>query len=600
MLHKMPTLLAILGLVSVVPVRAQVVQEIDDEALAVGLTAAALALFTMAYVLYASKIVWDRQKLLETFSLKLATPPPPASRIVLGPSRFERYYELSESQPWLSPEALILPEKTGFDIGSYRLWRLRSKTVPDRKPSSREAQFFPEPAQDDLFHVVRFSREQLLRLYDEFVEMSVNGDIRQAAFASVLERILECNRSYAENYAELVFKTFDRDNSGGISCDEYLTFMCISGYAVPYQDKLTTLYAVYGNNSNLSGAEVKEMLLTVFELRYYSKDRLWEEVDPEKYIIKEIVDNVGGEHAESVSLGTFLNACKKSKYLHSLMVALRGSKFKLTTVESDGAILPSRSPEYGAPVPDGTSAAYFATEPMADVSKPVEEVELSTTNIPGRERKSIRPARRMSKRIEDTVTLYQSMEGSNAPSSSTPQNGNPILDLDAPKETPSQNDQNESQLDLDNLPQTSNQIEQNESQNEEDTDEDNTFGFDTDYSDNEETKNESVPKEPENEPYVEVQDETNAPEVKVEALDVPEVINSSTLPTSDIQQSSSNTTDNTNKTREGSRKQRASLPQLGDDHRKYATERERWEAAADVEATKERLGNLEFDFAFSS
>ena len=156
-----------------------------------------LVIGTIGYVVFAVQQLKLRSRYTSMLIHTLQTKPPKSCLMFVGPTKFDPVRSELESQPWRRPGHVLLNEDSGFDLATFRLWNLQRQMARAHRISSSFAEmakrtgagFFKDQRHDVLLHSTRLDRPQLLKLYTEFVALSVDGEVEKSVFKGIIERL---------------------------------------------------------------------------------------------------------------------------------------------------------------------------------------------------------------------------------------------------------------------------------------------------------------------------------------------------------------------------------------------------------------------------
>ena len=136
------------------------------------------------------------------------------------------------------------------------------------------------------------SESEVQQFYQDFNKAAgKDGKISKSEFASFYKKFPgsqhQSSRDLKEQ-TERIFRTFDRDNSGGLSFEEFLSAAIMMNHNIPRKDRFD--YLIHNNNPNGCqnngqitadyGQEVFQTLDNYYGSSGVSAEQRWAEVDP--------------------------------------------------------------------------------------------------------------------------------------------------------------------------------------------------------------------------------------------------------------------------------------------------------------------------------
>ena len=135
--------------------------------------------------------------------------------------------------------------------------------------------------------------DQLQQIQQEFFRASGrDGQLSMAEFANVYSRFPGArNEPNLQQQIPRIFQTFDRDNSGTLSFDEFLSAVTMLNHSVPRQDRIN--YVIQQNNrqgrqfgdgriTSEYGHQVIRRLNDYYGLPAGNEHQIWQQIDQQR------------------------------------------------------------------------------------------------------------------------------------------------------------------------------------------------------------------------------------------------------------------------------------------------------------------------------
>ena len=137
------------------------------------------------------------------------------------------------------------------------------------------------------------SPEQIQQIHQEFSRAAGrDGQLNMQEFTQLYNRFPGASQQdprYMQQQIQRVFRTFDRDNSGALSFDEYLSAVVMMNHSVPRRDRIDFLVrqnnaqgCQRGNNGQISaqyGHQVLRRLNDYYGGRPGTEHQIWKQID---------------------------------------------------------------------------------------------------------------------------------------------------------------------------------------------------------------------------------------------------------------------------------------------------------------------------------
>ena len=163
-----------------------------------------------------------------------------------------------------------------------------------------------------------FNRFSILGWYEDFMTENPSGKLTQKQFEKSFKQLYTTGN--AEEYAQLVFNTFDVDKNGYISFHEYLlAISALSNGDLNY--RLHLLFKVYDLNSNgvIDATELEKVLDSLFSLKGVAKENQIGEKSA-KDRVKFIFQKFDKDHNQELSEDEFVTGCLEDPYIMAILL----------------------------------------------------------------------------------------------------------------------------------------------------------------------------------------------------------------------------------------------------------------------------------------